>query len=167
MPTTIRPETESDSGTIHRVHAAAFETDAEARLVDALRENSKLIVSLAAELDGEIAGHIAFSPVTVNDADVGGIGLAPVAVLPAHQREGIGGALIRAGIDECDRLGYGFIVLLGHPEYYPRFGFKKASDYKLDNEYGADDAFMAYEIKKGSIPNDGGLIKYATEFAEL
>ncbi len=158
---------DSDLDAIHRVHAAAFETDAEARLVDALRANGTLIVSLVAEVDGGIAGHIAFSPVTVDGKDVGGIGLAPVAVLPAHQREGIGGALIRAGIAECERLAYGFVVLLGHPEYYPRFGFVKASSFNLGNEYGADDAFMAYEIKNGAIPAGGGLIRYAAEFGEL
>ena len=167
MPPTIRPETNSDIAAIHAVNADAFETDAEARLVDALRANANLIVSLVAESDGDIIGHIAFSPVTVDDADVGGIGLAPVAVLPEHQRGGIGGALIRAGLAECDRLGYGFVVLLGHPEYYPRFGFTKASDFNLGNEYGADEAFMAYEINKGAIPASGGRIKYAPEFGEL
>lgn len=165
----IRPEQTGDESGIRRVHEAAFPTPAEGRLVDALREAGKLVVSLVA-LDGaEVVGHIAFSPVRLEGApDVGtGLGLAPVAVLPARQRQGIGGRLIRAGLAECERLGYQFVIVLGHPEYYPRFGFVLASRWGLGNEYGATEAFLAQELRAGAIPPGAGLVRYAEEFAEF
>ncbi len=162
---TIRPERPGDAAAIHAVHAAAFSTDDEARLVDALREAGHARISLAAEEDGRIVGHVAFSPVTIDGSSSGseGLGLAPVAVIPSQQRRGIGSALIREGLAICRKEGYSFVVLLGHPEYYPRFGFQRASDFGLANEYGADEAFMVLELAPGSLPL-GGLVKYGPEF---
>jgi putative acetyltransferase len=164
MPT-IRPERPEDSGAIHAVHVAAFPTEAEARLVDALRAAGHASISLVAEDSGQIVGHIVFSPVRVDGSSSirEGLGLAPVAVRPSHQRRGIGSALIIEGLSACRQDGYGFVVLLGHPEYYPRFGFRRGSEFGLGNEYGADDAFMVLELVPGSLPT-GGLVKYGPEF---
>jgi putative acetyltransferase len=159
---TIRPERVGDEAAIHAVHVAAFPTDAEARLVDALRDAGRLSISLVADANGRIAGHIAFSPVTVDGAE-GGLGLAPVAVLPERQRQGVGGRLIEKGIQRARESGARVLVVLGHPEFYPRFGFQKASMFRLTNEYGADEAFMA--LRLGDDPTPSGLVKYCEEFA--
>jgi putative acetyltransferase len=166
---TIRDEQTADAAAIRSVHCAAFPTDAEARLVDRLRANGHARISLVAEVDGVVVGHVLFSPVSIvgNFADGAGLGLAPVAVLPSHQRMEIGSSLIREGLAACRHVGYRFIVLIGHPAYYPRFGFQKASLAGLRNEYGADEAFMVLELLPGSLPLGGGLVKYGTEFAEF
>ncbi len=166
----IRSARADDATSIRAVHASAFPTDGEARLVERLHSAGRATVSLVARWNGTVAGHIAFSPVSVvgpSGAVAEGLGLAPVAVLPEHQRRGIGSALVRGGLDACRRCGAGFAVVLGHPEYYPRFGFRVASDYGLGNEYGATDAFMAIELRPGAIPPGGGLVRYSSEFAEL
>jgi putative acetyltransferase len=120
----IRAETDADHAAIHAVNAAAFPTAAEADLVDALRQQARPLISLVAEQDGVIVGHILFSPVTLDSQpDLRIMGLAPMAVAPEHQRSGIGSALVRAGLEQCRQLGYQAVVVLGHPEYYPRFGF--------------------------------------------
>jgi putative acetyltransferase len=166
---TIRAEQAGDAAAIYSLHCAAFPTDAEARLVDRLRDNGNARISLVAEDEGLLVGHILFSPVSIvgHPGDGSGLGLAPVAVLPDHQHLGIGSSLIRAGLAACRHAGYRFIVLLGHPAYYPRFGFQKASLVGLRNEYGADEAFMILQLLPGSLPVGGGLVKYGTEFAEF
>ena len=164
---TIRGERPADIPAIHAVHRTAFPTDAEARLVDCIRIGGHATISLVAEFAGQLVGHILFSPITIGGQPVSGLGLAPVAVLPEQQRRGVGSALIRAGLDACRAKGYGFVVLLGHVEYYPRFGFQPASRFGLGNEYGADDAFMALELTPGSIPAAGGLVQYGAEFTEF
>ena len=165
---TLRSEQPADGAVIHRVVAAAFPTDAEARLVDRLRAADRLRISLVAASPpaGPIIGHIAFSPVSVDGspATAGALGLAPVAVDPDHQRQGIGSALIRAGLDACRAIGCPFVVVLGDPAYYRRFGFTTAADVRLSNEYGAHEEFMVLEIQPGSLPEPGGLVRYAPEF---
>ena len=165
MNVVIRNEHPEDRQAIFQVHASAFPTDSEAQIVDALRRNELLSVSLVAVLDEEIVGHIAFSPVTLNHRERDGLGLAPVAVLPDHQRKGIGSQLIEEGVRRCRDLQTRFVVVLGDPSYYPRFGFRRAKDWNLDNEYGADGAFMAQELIENCIPEEGGLIRYADVFA--
>ena len=169
MPLTIRPEAPADASAIRRVLEAAFPTAAEARLVELLRAGDHLVVSLVAEEDETIAGTIAFSPVQVDGAadDEGGVGLAPVAVLPGHQRRGIGGRLVREGLEACERAGYGFVVVLGEPAFYRRFGFDRADRRGLGNEYGAGEAFMALEFKEDAIPRRGGVVRFGPEFAEF
>jgi putative acetyltransferase len=167
MVASIRPEEASDAVAIRRVLEAAFPTAVEARLVDLLRAGGHLWVSLVAEVDGQIVGHVGFSPIQV-DGDAGdgsGVGLAPLAVLPAYERQGIGSRLIREGLAACDRAGYGFVVVLGSPEFYPRFGFTRADQRGLGNEYGADEAFMVLELRDGTIPRYGGMVRYSPEFA--
>jgi putative acetyltransferase len=164
----VRPERPEDIAAIRAVHCAAFPADAEARLVDRLRARGQACVSLVAEVDGAVVGHVLFSPVSIiaTSGLCAGLGLAPVAVLPAHQRGGVGSALIRAGLAQCRAEGCGFVVVLGHPTYYPRFGFRRASEVGLGNEYGADEAFMVLELRPGSLPAGGGLVRYGPEFGE-
>jgi putative acetyltransferase len=164
----IRPERAGDVAAVHAVHCEAFPNDDEARLVARLREGGRATVSLVAEVGGKVVGHVVFSPVTIATESGlrSGLGLAPLAVLPAHQRLGIGSALAREGVEVSRRQGVGFVVVLGHPEYYPRFGFRRASELGLRNEYGADEAFMALELQAGALPPAGGLVKYGPEFGE-
>jgi putative acetyltransferase len=149
-PVLVREEQPADLHAIHAVNAAAFETDAEARLVDALRASAGLILSLVAEVEGELVGHIAFSTVTVTRADgttAEGVALGPVAVVPARQRAGIGGQLIADGLRRLREAGHPFCIVLGHPEYYPRHGFVRASTHGLAWDRRApDEAFMVQEL---------------------
>jgi putative acetyltransferase len=169
MTVSIRPEQPADAVAIRRVLEAAFPTAAEARLVELLRAGDHLLIGLVAEAVGEVVGFIAFSPVEIEGAAIEGIGvgLAPVAVHPKVQGQGIGSRLVREGLAACERAGYGFVVVLGHPAYYPRFGFTRAHLRGLGNEYGADEAFMVLELPSGSIPANGGVIQYGPEFAEF
>jgi putative acetyltransferase len=164
-----RPETAADAAAIRRVHEQAFPTPAEAVLVDQLRTHGKATISWVAQHDGEVVGHILFSPVTVDGLSLSSpaLGLAPVAVLPARQRQGVGASLVRDGLEACRHRGCGFVVVLGEPAYYRRFGFEKASRYGLHNDYGVDDEFQVRELQAGSIPLGGGLVRYASEFAGL
>lgn len=161
----IRPETAADIHSIRAVHRAAFPGDEEARLVDGIRASGNARVSLVAEIGERVVGHVLFSPVRIDGSieAVGGVGLAPVAVLPEFQRRGIGSALVRAGIDACRTLGCDFVVVLGHPDFYPRFGFERASARGLANEYGADEAFLVLELRAGALPQTG-LVRYGEEF---
>src|SRR5262249_31672579 len=127
----------------------------------------KCIVSLVAEVDGAVVGHILFSPVTLEGATVSGLGLAPVAVRPAWQRKEIGSRLTRAGLEACRGLGVGYVVVLGWPKYYPRFGFQLASRFELGNEYGATDSFMVLELQPGCLAGLSGIVRYAPEFGML
>jgi putative acetyltransferase len=162
----VRPERSEDAAAIHAVHASSFPTNLEARLVDALRAAGRLSVSLVAEVDGAIVGHVAFSPVTVGTGQVG-IGLAPVAVLEAHRRRGVAARLIAAGLDACRAAGFGWAVVLGEPGYYARFGFRPAADIGLSDEYGGGPAFQVLELFPGTLPVGAGLVRYAPEFAGL
>jgi putative acetyltransferase len=164
--TTIRPEAPDDAGSIREVLLAAFPSDVEARLVESLRENGKIVVGLVAELGGRIAGHIAFSPVSMDPplATLRGIGLAPVAASPDVQGKGIGSQLIRDGLSRCAALGYDFVVVLGEPAYYRRFGFSSASARGLRNVYAVDEPFMVLELSEGCLAGCNALIRYAPEF---
>ena len=162
----IRPERLYDLPSIHTVHSTSFPTDAEAQLVDSLRAGRRLAVSLVAEADGLVVGHVAFSPVTVASGAVGA-GLAPLAVVEAQRRRGVGAELVSAGLQSCREAGFGWVVVLGDPAYYARFGFKPASDFGLADEYGGDASFQVVEQVPGSLPIGGGLVQYAPEFAFL
>lgn len=164
---TIRAETPRDAAAIHAVNAAAFPTPAEADLVDRLRAAGALTVSLAAESDGRVVGAIAFSPVTIDGSPTQGLGLAPVAVHPDRRQQGIGSALIRSGLEECRVRGAAFVVVLGEPEFYSRFGFAAASRFGLSNEYGVDEPFQAMELRSGALEGVRGLVRYHAEFAKL
>lgn len=159
----IRPEEPADKAAIHDVLVAAFPTDEEARLVAQLRESGHLKISLVAEDDNQVVGYIGFSPVNgANDAQ--GLGLAPVAVMPERQSEGIGGALVEAGLAACKDYDAPFVVVLGHSHYYPRFGFKIASALGYQNEYGADESFMILPLRPERLPPPC-TIQYGSEFS--
>lgn len=162
----ILDERPGDEATIRRVQALAFPSDAEARLVDALRRNGRLAVSLVARRGDEVIGHVAFSPVSVGRI-AGGLGLAPLAVVPAYQRQGVGAALVRAGLEACQSLDCGYVVVLGEPAYYGRFGFSPAARWCLRDAYDGGAAFQAIELRPGAIPTGGGLVGYAPEFASV
>jgi len=165
----IRPERPTDIPGIRAVNLAAFETSTEADLVDALREQAEPIVSLVAD-DGEaIVGHILFSPVTLTaHPELQIIGLAPMAVVPARQRQGIGSALVHEGLKRCRRLGFGAVIVLGHADYYPRFGFTPASHFDLGCEYDVpEDVFMVLELDQGTLKGKSGTIHYHPAFANL
>lgn len=164
----IRPERSQDHAAIRIVNEQAFGGPAEAALVDLLRERDKVTISLVATSNEEIVGHILFSPLSMDPPHPGiqAIGLAPMAVLPDYQNKGIGSQLVNAGVQACRTNGCAFVVVLGHPNYYPRFGFQRASEFGLENEYGADEAFMVLELQPGTLSQVSGLAKYAPEFIE-
>ncbi len=166
----IRPEQPEDNAIIHQVVEQAFGSPAEAHLVDALRRNGKAIFSLVAVDNGRVIGHILFSEVVIEAAAgrLKGIGLAPLGVSPERQNEGIGSLLIEQGLKLCRKADYPFIVVLGHPEYYPRFGFVPASRYGVKSEYDVrDEVFMITELREGSLAGFAGVVKYQPEFNEV
>lgn len=163
----IRPEQPADIPGIRAVNLTAFDTSTEADLVDALREQAEPIVSLVAEDADAVVGHILFSPVTLlAHRDLRIMGLAPMAVAPARQRQGIGTALVHEGLERCRRLGFGAVIVLGHAEYYPRFGFTPASHFGVSCEYDVpDEVFMVLELDQGILQGKSGTIRYHPAFA--
>lgn len=163
----IRLEKTADVEAIRAVNRLAFGREDEGGLVDALRVKEKVICSLVAEEDDAVVGHVLFSPATLTDGeDIMPIaGLGPVAVLPAYQRRGIGDALIRAGLAHCRQQGYGAAVVLGHPDYYPRFGFRPSRPLGIRWEHNApEEAFMVMELEPRALVGRRGVIRYQPEF---
>jgi putative acetyltransferase len=169
-PNQLRRARPADAAAIDRIHRAAFETDAEARLVTLLIDRGRAVVSQVAEEADQVVGHILFSPATIASSGAKhppGLGLAPVAVLPQFQNRGIGAALIEAGLDECRRLGAAWVVVVGHPPYYPRFGFAPASRWNLTCDYTSGDAFQFLPLNPEAGAIRGGHVSYAPEFGEV
>ena len=165
----IRTETTQDVAAVRRINELAFGQPLEANLVDALRKNAQPQISLVAMNGEDVVGHIFFSRVTLepDQPHLSIMGLAPMGVLPDLQRHGIGSQLVRAGLTECDQLGCDAVVVLGHPEFYPRFGFIPASRKGLRCEYPVpDDVFMVLELKPNAITAEG-LVKYRPEFSSV
>ncbi len=154
---------------MYAVNISAFETPSEAKLVDLLGKQAKPVISLVAEVDGEVVGHIMFSPVSLSgDPNLKVMGLAPMAVIPEHQRQGIGSALVEAGLEKCRLLGFATVVVLGHPEYYPRFGFVPSSRFGIDSEYEVpEEVFMAMELQPEALTGKTGRVKYHAAFNSL
>lgn len=165
----IREERPIDAERVRIVHLAAFETSTEADLVDALRSHAAPIVSLVAEEDASIVGHILFSPVTLLGVHTPTLmGLAPMAVAPARQRQGIGSSLVVEGLERCRRINAAAVVVLGHPEYYPRFGFVPSSRLSLRCEYDVpENVFMVRELHDGALNGFSGTIQYHPVFANF
>lgn len=163
----IRPEEPPDAFFVREVNEAAFGSSLEADIVEKLRENPAALVSLVAEVDGELVGHIMFSPVAVKGIDgVKLMALGPMAVLPRRQRQGIGSELVRQGLRHCRNSGCDAIVVLGHPDYYPRFGFMPASRFGITSEYDVpDEVFMLIELRPGSLQGTSGEVIYSDAFA--
>ena len=167
---TVRPEKPEDIPAIRIVNRRAFGGAAEADLVDALRRNGKTVISLVAEDDGLIVGHIFFSPVAIHSKGAGltGVGLAPLAVMPERQNQGIGSTLVEHGLRRCREEGHPYVVVLGHPNYYPRFGFVPASRFGIKSVYDvADEVFMVMELREGALSGCAGVAKYQPEFNEV
>ena len=163
MDITIRNEETKDIEQVREIVIAAFPTDAESRLVDALRTNGKAIISLVAVDGDDVLGHILFSPVATTPPSEGkGLGLAPVAVRRDSQSQGIGSMLIREGLRLCKERGFDYCVVLGSPDYYQRFGFEWASPFGIRNEYGVDHEFMVIRFSDRGV---AGTVEYAAEFS--
>lgn len=163
----IRPEEPLDARAVREVNEAAFESSLEARIVERLRQTSPSLISVVAEVDKEIVGHIMFSPLTIAaGAGIQLMGLGPMAVLPAHQRQGIGSELVREGLRQCTATGCSAVLVLGHPGYYPRFGFAPASRYGITSAYDVpDEAFMLVELQPDSLQGLSGQAIYNEAFA--
>jgi len=162
----IREEQAEEYQEIRQVIVAAFGGDTEANLVELLRDRNRAPVALVAVSDNKIVGHIMFSPVTITPAPktFRAVGLAPLSVLPEFQRQGIGSMLAREGLKKCEVAGFEMAVVLGSPDYYPRFGFSRATLYGLGNEYDADEYFMTIELKNGALDKVSGTVRYSPEF---
>ena len=165
----IRVEETNDRASLYAVNASAFESSAEADLVDALREQARPIISPVAEKNGKVVGHVMFSPVSLSGhPDLKVMGLAPMAVAPDHQRQAIGSALVRAGLEQCKQLGFVGVIVLGHAAYYPRFGFSPSSRFGIDSEYEIpEEVFMALELQTGALNGKTGTVKYHAAFGKL
>lgn len=165
----IRAEKENDRDAVYTVNASAFETPSEANLVDILREQARPVISLVAEDHGEVVGHVMFSPVSLPEyPDLKVMGLAPMAVAPNRQRQGIGSALVRAGLEQCKQLGFTAVVVLGYPEYYRRFGFSPSSRFGIRSEYEVpEDVFMAIELQPGLLSIKTAIVRYHAAFNNM
>ena len=165
----IRCERADDWAAIRQVNESAFGCATEATLVAELRREALPVISMVAEDGGTIVGHIMFSPVVLpGHPALKVMGLAPMAVLPERQRQGIGSAMVHAGLEACRQLGFGAVVVLGHPGYYPRFGFTPAVRFGIGCEYEVpDEAFMIVELYPGYLVGVTGTFQYHAVFRNL
>ena len=154
-----------ERATIYAIHSAAFGRSDEADLVASLRDEGVVLVSLVAELDRCIVGHILFTRMFIETTGepVPAVALAPLAVLPTHQRRGIGTSLIRQGLDLLRRRGERIVIVLGHPDYYPRFGFSRQKASSLESPFPPA-AYMALELTPGALDGIRGKVKYPAAF---
>ena len=162
----IRAEIAADYPAVHALNCAAFDTHAEARLVDHLRHSTAQHIALVAQSGEALLGYILFTPVSLSTApQLSIMGLAPMAVQPDQQGSGIGSLLVTAGLRCCAEAGAGAVVVLGHPGYYPRFGFLPASRFGLGCNYDVpDEVFMAQELVAGYLAEASGMISYHPDF---
>jgi putative acetyltransferase len=166
MNVLIRPEASTDPEAIRHVNRLAFGQDDEARLVDALRVGGYVRVSLIAERAGQIVGHILFSdlPIITGDGAVSALALAPMAVLPEFQNQGIGSGLVQKGLEACRQQGHRIVVVLGHVHFYPRFGFSPKLAAHLESPISGSDSFMAVELVPGVLDGVVGWVQYPRPF---
>jgi putative acetyltransferase len=168
-PAAIRLEEAQDVDGVRVVNRRAFGRPSEAAMVDALRGSAEAI-SLVATVQGRVVGHIFFTPVQIENIDrtKSAVGLAPMAVLPEYQRQGIGSQLVRAGLDTCRAQGHSLVVVVGHPAFYPKFGFVQASTAGLEYEHGVrPEAFMVIELQAGVLAHTHGIVRYRPEFSTV
>jgi putative acetyltransferase len=166
----IREENETDYDAIRIVNDQAFGTSEEGKIVENLRKVCQKTISLVATFDEKVIGHIFFSPVTIDHEEnqIIGMGLAPMSVLPEFQKQGIGSMLVKEGVKRIKETDCPFIIVLGHKDYYPRFGFEKASKYDLKCQWDGvpDEAFMVIILNKSTMHGISGVAKYRNEFDE-
>jgi putative acetyltransferase len=167
----IRAEEPDDYIAIHDINLKAFNQEDEPRLVEAIRKSTSFIpgLSLVALQDSKAIGHILFSALNIEteSGDAPALSLAPIAVLPEYQNQGIGSMLVRRGLEESKSLGYKIVIVIGHPEYYPRFGFEPARAKGLETSFPApDEAFMALELVRGALDGITGMVRFSPEFEE-
>ena len=163
----IRDEQPGDIPAIHALNREAFGQEQEANIVDVLRQNGGARLSLVAVIDGKVVGHIMYSPITI-DGKLEGAALGPMAVLPKFQHQGIGSSLVRAGNERLEREGWPFIIVLGHAEFYPRFGFKPASEHGITCEWEVpDDVFMLLVLDEKRMRDVAGKSRYRPELSTV
>jgi putative acetyltransferase len=163
----IRDENISDKEDIWALESEVFETAAEANLVNALRNSGCEFISLVAETENKIVGHILFTPVELTGCDnrLKIMGLAPMAVMSQYQNGGVGSSLIKAGLERCRSSGYDAVVVLGYPNYYTKFGFVPSIKYRIRSEYDVPaEVFMILELVPNALKNQHGIIKYHKAF---
>ncbi|MCD1293721.1 GNAT family N-acetyltransferase [Methanocella sp. CWC-04] len=165
----MRSERPDDFAAIYEVNLKAFGQDKEPKLVDDLRASGNFIpdLSIVAIKDGKIVGHILFCPLTIETEKgrVPALTLAPLAVLPEYQGQGIGSGLTMEGLKRCKALGHRIVIVVGHPGYYPRFGFTSARAKGLDVLFPVpDEAFMAIELVPGALDGMKGMVIFPPEF---
>jgi len=165
----IREELPEDREAIRRLNQEAFGGDAEADLVDALRDNGYSEVSMAVTSDGQVIGHILFSRVSIltERGTVEALSLAPMAIHPDFQRRGIGTRLLYAGLDRCEKLGHRIVLVLGHPEFYGQFAFSAKLAQQIESPFGGGDAWMAMELVENAMRNVVGRVEFSPPFAAL
>lgn len=166
----IRDERPEDLEPIRKINRQAFKGEAEVQLIDQLRRDGEIVLSLVALMNGEAVGHILFSELDslTHGGPIQAVTLAPMAVKPEFQEHGIGSALVERGLALCRELGYTVVIVLGHPDYYPRFGFSAEKAQALQSPYsmlGA--AYMALELVPGALEGVEGTVRYPAAFANL
>lgn len=171
MSTTIRTEEKNDNEQIYDVNKLAFQQEDESKLIEKIRKGKNFIpeLSIVAEIDNRIVGHILFSKIKIiGDSGYESLALAPMAVIPEFQRRGIGSDLIKNGLDKAKKLGFDSIIVLGHKEYYPKFGFQRASKWGIKCPFEVlDEVFMAIELTEKALEGKAGIVEYPDEFNEV
>ncbi|MCP4787012.1 MAG: N-acetyltransferase [Fuerstiella sp.] len=162
----MRPEADEDRQAVRELNQSAFGGNDEASLVDQLRDGGLVVASLVALTKGQIVGHILFSRISIltDDVPVSAVSLAPMAVLPGHQRMGIGSDLVEAGLRACTEQGDKIVIVLGHPGFYPRFGFSAELAQPLVSPFGGGEAWMALELEPGALAGVAGRVEYSPPF---
>ncbi|OIO03273.1 MAG: GNAT family N-acetyltransferase [Elusimicrobia bacterium CG_4_10_14_0_2_um_filter_56_8] len=168
----IRAELKSDFDAIRKLNKKAFKGKNESKLIDAVRESSCFIpaLSMVAVKDGVVVGHILFTPVRIKSPQtaVPALALAPMSVLPELQNRGIGTALVKKGLEESVKSGHKIVVVVGHPEYYPRFGFVAAGGKGLKLPFEApEEVFMVLELARNALKDVSGEIEYPKAFHDI
>jgi putative acetyltransferase len=159
----IRAEKPEDHIEIRQINTEAFATDTEATLIDSLRKRGIPLISLVAEEKDKLVGHILFSPVTLenDNCSISMAGLGPMAVAPAFQRKEIGSMLAEEGLRHCKEAGYAAVCVVGHPDYYPRFGFVPSVNYGIKSEFDVPaEVFMVKELAEGALVGCNGIVRY-------
>lgn len=166
----IRQENKDDTKEIYEINSLAFGQENEAKLVNLLRDSATFVpeLSLVATIDNKLVGHILFTKIKIADDkqnEFDSLALAPMAVRPENQKSGIGGQLIRAGLDKARELNFKSVIVLGHRNYYPKFGFVPTEKWNIKSPFDVPtEAFMGIELIDGGFNNVNGTVKYPKEF---